>query len=65
LSVEKETLVLRQNDGAPLTVAKVGTHRFVAARPQDRPRLPFLVFPAAADRPAYLHFALWAFRKVS
>ena len=53
LSVEKETLVLRQNEGVPLTVSKVGTHRFVAAGPQDRTRLRFSRVPGRS-RPAGL-----------
>jgi hypothetical protein len=65
LSVERETLVLRQNDGPPLPVSRVGGHRYVATGPQNRPRLRVLVSPAQGGAPAYLHFALWAFRKVS
>jgi CubicO group peptidase (beta-lactamase class C family) len=65
LSVENGTLVLRQDDGPPLTVSKVGANRYVAVGPENRPRLRFLVSPAADGRPGYLHFALWAFRRVS
>jgi hypothetical protein len=56
---------LRQNDGPPLPVLKVGSNRFVAAGPDNRPRLRFLLSPANVDGPAYLHFSLWGFRKVS
>jgi CubicO group peptidase (beta-lactamase class C family) len=65
LSIENGTLVARQNDGPALPVTKVGPNRFVAAGPSTRPRLRFLLAPAGPDRPAYLHFALWAYRKVS
>jgi CubicO group peptidase (beta-lactamase class C family) len=65
MSVENGSLVLRQDDGPPLVVSKVGANRYVAVGPGDRPRLRFLVSPAAEGRPGYLHFALWAFRKVS
>jgi CubicO group peptidase (beta-lactamase class C family) len=65
LSVEQATLVLRQNDGAPLPVTRVGPDRFVAAGPNGRPRLRFLLAPAEGSRPAILRFALWAYRKVS
>jgi CubicO group peptidase (beta-lactamase class C family) len=65
LSVDKGSLVMRQNDGPALRVSKVGANRFVAAGPENRPRLRFLLSPAGAGGPAYLHFALWAFRKVS
>ena len=65
LSVENGAPVLRQDDGPPLAVSKVGENRYVAVGAGNRPRLRFLVSPAAAGRPAYLHFALWAFRRVS
>lgn len=65
LSIENGTVVMRQDDGPPLTVSKVGVNRYVAVGAGNRPRLRFLVSPASNGRPAYLHFALWAFRKVS
>lgn len=65
LAVENGSLVLRQDDGPPLVVSKVGANRYVAVGPGNRPRLRFLVAPATEGRPGYLHFALWAFRKVS
>ena len=65
LSIENGALVMRQGDGPPLAVSKVGVNRYVAVGPGNRPRLRFLVSPAARERPGYLHFALWAFRKVS
>ena len=63
LSTRDHVLMLRQNDGPLLPVTKVGEHRFVAAGPGDRPRLRFVLVPASADGPAYLHFALWGFAK--
>jgi CubicO group peptidase (beta-lactamase class C family) len=65
LSVENGSLVLRQDDGPPLAVSKVGANRYVAVGPANRPRLRLLISPGAEGRPGYLHFALWAFRKVS
>jgi CubicO group peptidase (beta-lactamase class C family) len=65
LSVEDGAPVLRQGDGPPLAVSKVGDKRYVAVGAGNRPRLRFLVSPAESGRPAYLHFALWGFRKVS
>jgi CubicO group peptidase (beta-lactamase class C family) len=65
LSVENGSLVLRQDGGVALAVSKVGANRYVAAGPGDRPRLRFLVSPAADGQPGYLHFALWAFRRIS
>jgi CubicO group peptidase (beta-lactamase class C family) len=65
LGVESGRLVARHDGGPPLVVTKVGGRRFVASGAGDRPRLRFLLSPAAAGRPAYLHFALWGFRKTS
>ena len=65
LSVEEARLVLRQNDGPPLPVTRVGTNRFVASGENGRPRLRFLLTPADGSRPAILQFALWAYPKVS
>lgn len=65
LAVDNGALTLRQNEGPPLPVTKVGADRFVAAGPNNRPRLRFLLAVAREDRPAYLHFSLWGFRKVS
>jgi len=64
LSVREGGLMLRQNDGPWLPVTRVGPNRFVAAGPNDRPRLRFLLSPAEGGRPAYLHFALWGYAKV-
>lgn len=64
VAVEKGALVLRQNDGPALPLSKVGPDRFVAEGPNNR-RLRFVLKRAEAGRPAYLHFALWGFRKVS
>ena len=65
LSLEGGGLVLRQNDGPPLAVTRVGPDRYVAAGPENRPRLRFIVTAADGQRPAMLQFALWAYRKVS
>lgn len=65
LAIESGALVLRQNDGPPLAVTKVGVNRFVAVGPNDRPRLRFLIKRATEGEPGYLHFALWGFRKVA
>jgi hypothetical protein len=65
LSIDKGRLVMRQDEGPPLAVSKVGANRYVAVGDGNRPRLRFLVSPAASGRPAYLHFSLWAFRKIS
>jgi CubicO group peptidase (beta-lactamase class C family) len=65
LAVDNGALTLRQNQGPPLPVTKIGADRFVAAGPNNRPRLRFLLAVAREDRPAYLHFSLWGFRKVS
>ena len=65
LTVDNGVLTLRQNDGPPLQVTKVGADGFVAVGPNNRPRLRLLLVEAREDRPAYLHFALWGFRKVS
>jgi CubicO group peptidase (beta-lactamase class C family) len=63
IAIENGRLVLRQNDGPALAVSKVGEGRYIAAGPENRPRLRFRVWRAHGSRPAYLHFALWAFRK--
>ncbi len=65
LSIEGEGLVLRQDDGPPLAVTRVGADRYVAAGPENRPRLRFIVTAPDGERPATLQFALWAYRKVS
>jgi CubicO group peptidase (beta-lactamase class C family) len=65
LRVEQDRLMLRQNDGPSLPVTRVGADRFVAAGPENRPRLRFILTPARGERPATLQFSLWAYRKVS
>ena len=63
LAVEKDSVTLRQNDGPPLRVTKVGPNRYVAAGAHDRPRLRFTLNAGSAGTPSYLHFALWAFAR--
>ncbi len=65
IAVEEGALVLRQNDGLPLSMRKVGVDRFIATGPGGQPRLRIVLRPPAEDRPATLHFSLWAYPNVT
>jgi CubicO group peptidase (beta-lactamase class C family) len=65
LALESSGSVLRQNDGPALPVRRTDTGVFVAAGPNNQPRLRFLLRPAAGEHPATLHFALWAYPKLN
>jgi hypothetical protein len=47
--------------GPPFAVSRIGDHRYLA-RPKPEVAGPeFVLQPATATSPAYLHFALWAY----
>ena len=47
--------------GPPLAVSRLDEHRYLARPKPDMPGPEFVLQPATASSPAYLHFALWAY----
>jgi CubicO group peptidase (beta-lactamase class C family) len=54
-------VVLTLDDGPPLFVSRIGETRFLAAPKAGVAGPEFVLQPATATSPAYLHFALWAY----
>ena len=61
IAVRDGAVVLRVDEGPPLAVARIGDDRFLARPKPGAPGPEFVLRPAAAQAPAYLHLALWAY----
>jgi CubicO group peptidase (beta-lactamase class C family) len=63
LTVRDGRVVLILDDGPPFAVSRVEGNRFLARPKPNVPGPEFVLQPARGDAPAYLHFALWAYRR--
>ena len=54
-------VVLILDEGPPLAVSRIGEHRYLGRPKPDVAGPEFVLQPATAASPAYLHFALWAY----
>jgi CubicO group peptidase (beta-lactamase class C family) len=56
-------VVLSLDGGPPFAVSRIGDRRYLARPKPDIAGPEFVLQPATANVPAYLHFALWAYVK--
>jgi CubicO group peptidase (beta-lactamase class C family) len=56
-------VVLILDGGPAMAVSRIGGHRYLARPKPDVAGPEFVLQPAAATAPAYLHFALWAYTR--
>ena len=63
LAVREGSVVLSIDGGPPMAVSRIGEHRYLARPTPGAAGPEFVLQPATAASPAYLHFALWAYSK--
>lgn len=63
LAVRDSQVVLILDGGPPLAVSGLGGRRYIARAKPGAPGPEFVLQPATGAAPAYLHFALWAYRR--
>jgi CubicO group peptidase (beta-lactamase class C family) len=63
IAVREGRVVLVVDNGPPMPVTQIGEHRYLARPKPDIAGPEFVLQPATAAAPTYLHFALWAFTR--
>jgi CubicO group peptidase (beta-lactamase class C family) len=63
IAVRDGAPVLVLDGGPAMTIARIGSDRFIARVKPGAGGPEFVLRPATATAPAYLHFALWAFTR--
>jgi CubicO group peptidase (beta-lactamase class C family) len=63
IAVREGRVVLILDRGQPLAVSRIGEHRYLARPTPEIAGPEFVLQPATASAPAYLHLALWAFAR--
>jgi hypothetical protein len=63
LTIQDRRVVLILDDGPPMAVTRLESNRYLARPAPDIAGPEFVLQPATARAPAYLHFALWAYVK--
>ena len=63
IAVRDDRVVLILDGGPPMTVSRIAEHRYLARPKPDIAGPEFVLQPATAASPAYLHFALWAYTR--
>lgn len=63
IAVRDGRVLLILDGGAPMAVSRIGEHRYLARPKPDVAGPEFVLQPATAASPAYLHIALWAYTR--
>ena len=63
IAVRENAVFLILDGGPALAVTRIGEHRYLARPKPDIAGPEFVLQPATATTPAYLHFALWAYTR--
>jgi CubicO group peptidase (beta-lactamase class C family) len=63
IAVREGRVVLILDGGAPMVVTRIGAQRYLARPTPEIAGPEFVLQPATASSPAYLHFALWAYAR--